>query len=185
MLTNGRQWIVAATPLLLIATGCVGLDCKTKDLPIGVPMQAAAYWKTYVLFGADPAHDGAKCPALAGRVVLYSQAGTPVVAPGKMQVRLFSDMPGEKKSDTPLEVWELDADTLKGKLQRDVVGWGYSLILPWGTYNPELTHVRLTVRFEPATGGMPLFAQESRLTLHGDGPPKVMSSSTEPVTPRS
>jgi hypothetical protein len=143
-------------------------------------VQAAAVWQPYVLFAADPTHEGATTPGLAGRLYLFgSQADLPIVTPGKAQVRLYPDPPSPGAPDVPLEVWQLDPDTLKAKLQHDPIGWGYSLLLPWSTYRPELTHVRLTVRFEPAKGGAPLFAQETHLSLHGQGPPQVVSTTSE------
>jgi hypothetical protein len=182
MATDSRRWIAAIGPLFLLAGGCVTLDSKARDLPTGTPIQAAAMWQTFVLFSPDPAREGAMTPGLAGRLYLYgSQSDVPIVAPGKVQVRLYPDLPDGKKVDTPLEVWELDPDTLKGKLQHDIVGWGYSLLLPWGTYRPDLTHVRMTVRFEPAKGGPPLFAQETRLSLHGEGPPPIVSTTSTAV----
>ena len=183
MTASWRQRIAMATvPWLALAAGCVSLDVTGgKDIPTGVPVQAAATWQTYVIFAADPAHEGASTPGLAGRLFLFGQqADMPIIAPGKVQVRLYCDEPGAK-AETPLEIWNLDPDTLKAKLQRDAIGWGYSLLLPWGTYRPELTHVRLTVRFEPTHGGPALFAQETHLALHGQGPPAVIATTSTPA----
>jgi hypothetical protein len=167
-----------AGSVFLLTAGCLTLDGKTKDLPTGLPVQAATTWQTYVLFAADPTREGALTPGLAGRLYLFgAQADMPLVAPGRVEVRLYPDTPNSNGKETPLEVWRLDPDTLKGKLQHDAIGWGYSLLLPWGTYQPDLTHVRLTVRFEPTKEGAPLFARETHLTLHGQGPPEISSSS--------
>ena len=140
--------------------GCLTLDGRMKDLPTGVPVQAAATWQTYVLFASDPTREGARTPGLAGRLYLVgAQADVPIFAPGKVEVRLYADNPGSRTRRTPKATdnarWKcgnIDPETLKGKLQHDAIGWGYSLLLPWGTYQPDLTHVRLTVRFEPTKG---------------------------------
>jgi hypothetical protein len=181
MTARCRQRIaIAVAPWLVLAAGCVTLDVtKARDIPCGVPVQAAVTWQTYVLFAADPTHEGASTPGLAGRLFLFGpQADMPLVAAGNVQVRLYNDEPGAAKTEAPLEIWNLDPDTLKGKLQRDAIGWGYSLLLPWGTYRPDLTHIRLTVRFEPTHGGPALYAQETRLALHGQGPPAVIATTT-------
>jgi hypothetical protein len=167
--------------LFVLAAGCVALDGQVRDVPTGVPVQAAATWQTYVLFASNPAREGARMPGLAGRLYLFGpQVDFPIAAPGRVEVRLYPDTASDPKGppEAPLEVWRFDPDTLKAKLQHDAIGWGYSLLLPWSTYNPDLTHVRLTVRFDPLKGGAPLFAQETRLTLHGQGPPEVVSTST-------
>jgi hypothetical protein len=177
-----RQGVVAAA--LVLTAGCLTLDYKAHDVPTGTPAQAAATWQTYVLFAADPAREGASTPGLAGRLYLFgAQGDLPVAAPGKVQVRLYPDPPDGKKVETPLEVWDLDPETMRGKLQRDAIGWGYTLLLPWGTYSPDLTHVRLTVRFEPSRGGPPLYAQETHLALHGQGPPAVITTTTATLAP--
>jgi hypothetical protein len=172
--------MTAAGALLgLLLSGCVTLDAKVKDAPCGTPVQAVATWQTYVLFGADPTREGASTPGLAGRLYLFGpQADFPLAAPGSVEVRLYPEPPNPAAPEAPLEVWRLDPETLKGTLQRDAIGWGYSLLLPWGTYRPDLTHVRLTVRFDPAKGGTPLSAQETHLTLHGQGPPPILGSTT-------
>jgi hypothetical protein len=182
---RGRRIVAAAGPLLVLLAGCLTLDNKVKDVPTGVPAQAAATWQTYVLFGTDPVREGATTPGLAGRLYLFGpQADIPIAAPGNVQVRLYVDEPNAGSPDVPLEIWNLDPETLKGKLQHDVIGWGYSLLLPWSKYRPELTHIRLTVRFEPAKGGLPLYAPETRLTLHGQGPPEVISTTSTPGQPK-
>jgi hypothetical protein len=159
--------------------GCLAFDTSTKAIPTGIPLQAAVTWQTYVVFGADPARQGAKVPGLAGRLYLFgSEMDSPIFVPGKAEVRLFVDQPDSGPTEIPLEVWQLDPETLRSKLQHDAIGWGYSLILPWTKYRPDLTHVRLTVRFEPTRGGAPLYAQETRLALHGEGPPQVVSTTT-------
>jgi hypothetical protein len=181
MMANCRQRIATvAAAWLVLTSGCLTLDSSTKDMPTtGLPVQAAATWQTYVLFAADPAHEGASTPGLAGRLFLFgAQADFPVVAPGTVQVRLYADDPGSGPTDRPLEIWNIDAAMLKSKVQHDAIGWGYSLLLPWGTYRPDLTHIRLTVRFDPAAGGAALFAQETHLALHGQGPPVITATSS-------
>jgi hypothetical protein len=185
MVAKRRRRIVAtAGPLLVLMAGCLTLDDKLRDVPTGTPVQIGATWQPFVVFGTDPTREGASTPGLAGRLYVCSQTGLPIGAPGNVEVRLYPDPPNPGAPDTPLEIWKIDSATLRSKLQRDMAGWGYSLQLPWGTYKPELTHVRMTVRFDPCNGSLPLFTQNPHLTLHGDGPPQVISTTSTPVQPK-
>ncbi len=180
MVASVRQRILTAVVALIApAAGCVTLDGRVQAPPTGIPAQAVSTWQPFVIFAADPVHEGKSTPGLAGRLYLFGpQADFPLAAPGRIEVRLYPDPPKPGVPDAPLEVWQLDPETVKRKLQHDAIGWGYSLTLPWGTYRPDLTHVRLTVRFEPLGGGTPLYAQETHLTLHGQGPPEVQTTTT-------
>src|SRR5262249_19841415 len=55
-------------------------------------------------------------------------------------------------------------DTLRRLLKKDRIGWGYTLFLPWSTYRPEVTQVRLRVCYQPAQGS-PIYAAESSTSL--------------------
>src|SRR5262249_41445546 len=90
--------------------------------------------------------------------------------------------------------WRIDQDTLQRLLRRDMIGWGYTLFLPWGTYKPEITQVHLKVRYEPAHG-TPVYSESSSMTLNkiGDIPvttrqivPNVVPPNQGPsATPKS
>jgi hypothetical protein len=176
-----RQWVVAAAgPVLAALAGCLAMDNRVHEAPTGTAVTAAATWQNFVLFGPDTVHEGKTIAGLAGRLYLFSSSDSLTTAAGKVEVRLYPDPPDPANPEAPLEVWRIDAETLKSRLQRDMMGWGYSLVLPWSTYRPELTHVRLTVRFDSTKGGMPLYAPETHLTLHGEGPPPISSTTTIP-----
>lgn len=182
MLAKRQGWVLAAAgPVLVLMAGCVTMDNKVPEAPPGTPVQAWTRWQNYVITGSDPYHGGAPVPGLAGRLYLSDvKTAVPLIMTGKVEVRLYPDPPDPKEPDRPLQVWQLDAETLKGKLQRDVVGWGYSLLLPWVDYSPEVTRVRLTIRFDPAKGGTSVFAPEERLTLQSQGPPQITASTRMP-----
>jgi hypothetical protein len=182
MAMDRQQGIVIAAGLTLsMVAGCLALDNKAKEAPTGTPVQSLAVWQSFVVFGSDPTREGTTRPGLAGRLYLLGSQDINLAAPGKVQVRLYADPPNPGAPDVPLEIWDLDSETLKGKLQRDLIGWGYSLLLPWSTYRPDLTHIRLTVRFEPTKGGAPLYAPETHLTLQAQGPPTITSSTTSVI----
>ena len=84
-----------------------------------------------------------------------------------MAVDLYDRTPGQPKSEVPLEVWRFDKETLKRLAKHDAVGWGYTLVLPWGTYKPEITQVELRLSFQPVNG-MPLYADSAPVTFKND-----------------
>jgi len=159
-----------------------------SDRPTGAICQVAATWKNDVLFTPDPTHGGNPIPGLAGRLYLFGpEMGTPLIGDGTLIVDLF-DEANPKKDDngnpTPLEEWRIDKETLRRLERRDVVGWGYTLFLPWATYKPEITQVHLKVCYQPAKG-MPYYAYSSPMTL-GDGDTKVgLEQVSYPPKPRS
>jgi hypothetical protein len=155
---------------LLFAPGCVVTDGFTaKDAPPkpGHPCQLATTWINKVQSAPDTVHNGAPMPGIVGRVYLFGETiDYPQVGDGGMVIDMYDDTHGP--AEKPLEEWVLDPVALKKFLKKDTVGWGYTLFLPWTTYRPDVTKVRLTCRYDPIGGGSPLFAPPSPLTLdHG------------------
>jgi hypothetical protein len=64
-----------------------------------------------------------------------------------------------------LERWVIQKDHLHLYLQQDCIGWGYALLLPWGTYRSDLTRVVLKVRYDPLKGP-PIYTPPYTLTLN-------------------
>jgi hypothetical protein len=92
------------------------------------------------------------------------EIGFPVVGDGALVVDLYDETGTPERPAVLREEWRLDPVTLKRLLRRDTIGWGYTLFLPWGSYRPEVTRVRLKVRYQPAEGA-PLFAEGSPIDL--------------------
>src|SRR5208337_2466794 len=104
-------------------------------------------------------------PGLAGRLYLFGpNIDYPLAGDGRLTVDLFNDEPEAGKEPKLLEQWRIDKDTLKRLLKKDTIGWGYTLFLPWGTYKPEITHVHLRLRYDPAHG-TPIFHQTEGFML--------------------
>ena len=73
---------------------------------------------------------------------------------------------------------------LRKFLKKDTVGWGYTMFLPWGSCQPDVTKVHLTCRYDPAGGGQPLFAAVQPLTLEHVPPPSGLAQAlTAPQPP--
>jgi hypothetical protein len=155
---------------LFALAGCVdpSLLVKPCAAPHASACQMVATWYPEVLTTPDPAHGGLPVCGLAGRVWLFGpEVGAPVVGDGSVVVDLYDETPGPRPKDAtpvPLEEWRFDRDTLKRLQKQDAVGWGYTLFLPWSTYRPEITHVRLMLRYAPVTGS-PLFNDSATVVL--------------------
>ena len=94
---------------------------------------------------------------LVGRLYLFGESiDFPLGCDGDVVVELFNETPGAEP--LLLERWQIDKATMKRVQHKDIVGWGYNLILPWGTYKPEITQVRMKVAYE-AGKGMPVYTE--------------------------
>jgi hypothetical protein len=133
-----------------------------------LPCLLVATWYPEVVSTPDPAHGGQPVRGLAARVYLFGpEIAAPLMGNGSLLVDLYDECaarPNKEETPLPLEEWRLDAATLKRLQRRDAVGWGYTLFLPWGTYRPEITHVRIRLRYQPEKG-TPLFNDSGSLVL--------------------
>jgi hypothetical protein len=163
---------LALVLLGLTATfGCVTTDTITAPLKVeknSVPVtQLLAYWPNQVFYGPDPTNGGKQIPALGGRVYLMGADLTyPLQGDGKIVVQLFARQGDNPQAAPVLKAqWTFDEVTLKTKcLRKDFLGWGYTLFLPWDTYQSDLSKVQLKVCYHPAKG-MPVYS-ESLITLN-------------------
>ncbi|MCS7269549.1 MAG: hypothetical protein NZ703_00560, partial [Gemmataceae bacterium] len=129
--------------------------------------EIATAWRNKVEYLPNPAAQGALQPGLAGQVFLYTAEARPAVANGRLIVDLIDETP-RPPGVPPLtpERWEFKKDVLKALRTIDErFGECYVIFLPWPTYRPDVTHVRLRVRYEPEGGGFPIYAPETRLIL--------------------
>jgi hypothetical protein len=141
-----------------------------------------ATWSHDVVTTPDPVHNGTPTPGLAGRLYLFGpEIGYPLVGDGSLSVDLYDEGP-KVNGGTPvlLEQWHIDKDTLRRLLKRDMIGWGYTLFLPWGTCKPEITRINLKMRYEPLKG-YPLFTDSGPLTLAHGAPSPQISHSAKPT----
>jgi hypothetical protein len=177
-----RVWWPALA--LLLAGGCAPMDAFVGggDVPpVGPVHQVVATWHNEVVFAPDPVHGGAQTPGLAGRLYLFGpEIKEPLAGGGSVVVDVFDD-----RGDKPvmLEEWRLDPDTLRQLQRKDMIGWGYTLFLPWGTYKPDIKQVHLRLCYQPAKGA-PLYTESSRISLGGGSPvTSVATSKPVPTTP--
>jgi hypothetical protein len=79
---------------------------------------------------------------------------------GSLEVLLFDETNGPAVQK---ETWKIEPVTFKSLLRKDIIGWGYTVFLPWTTYQPEMTHLRLKLCYLPAKGAPIYF--ESPVTM--------------------
>jgi hypothetical protein len=170
METFSRLLILAFLPFIF--TGCVTTGHVFSfgdELPTGRVCQIVTTWQNQVIFSPDTMHGGASTPGIAGRLYLFDQGGLPVVGDGGVTIELYNDSAVAKGGEAKLlELWKLDKEILRCALQRDTIGWGYTLLLPWGTYSPAITAVHMKVRYEPPKG-LPLYSEGGTVTLNKQG----------------
>lgn len=183
--------IVAAS--LIAAPGC-SLDqvWLVKDIApkSEQPCQIVTTWVNKVQFAPDTAHNGEPMPGLVGRMYLFGPTvGFPMVGDGGIFVELFDETQGP--SQHPIEKWQIDPVSLRKLVQKDRIGMGYTLFLPWGSYRPDINRVRLTCRYDPQAG-TPIYAEPATVSLDtasamppvASSQPPVMTPPAEPPTPR-
>jgi hypothetical protein len=181
---------VSVAMAMLLLTGCMGgttrefFAGKAETPTSGGICEVAAMWKNEVIFTPDPANGGRKTPGIAGRLFLFDEKKDfPKAGEGAVVVDLYDMTHFDPKANTPpLEEWRIDKDTLQRLYRHDTIGWGYTVFLPWSTYNPDLTHIELKVRYVPAKG-TPLYAESEPMTLNRDMNLAINESTKGPETP--
>jgi hypothetical protein len=142
--------------------------------------QAITTWQPQLVSVPDPTHAGAPVPGFAGRLYLFGEGiDFPKVGDGSVVVDLYDESAARPRA-VLLETWHLDQDSLERLLRKDIVGWGYTLFLPWGTARPEVNRVRLDLRYEPGKGPA-LNAEGKPFTI--DPPPKGAPAWTNSADP--
>lgn len=181
------RFIQATTCAILLAplAGCVvtnPFQASKEEPPTGFAQKIEAAWEGRVMTTQDIVNQGVPLKGIAGRLYLFGADGFPLVGEGSVTVDLC-DVTPETTGGQPklLERWEIDRETLRKLAKKDMIGWGYTLFLPWSTYRPEINRVQLQVRYAPDKG-LPLFSSQSVVSLHGQMP-VVVTSRQVPVAP--
>jgi len=180
---RSTQLLAILLPLCTAAAGCISTTpwmSKREAMPFGTPTQAVVTWEPRVLVTNDTAQGGAPLPGIAGRLYLFDvECGCPLVNDGCVHAELF-DVGCLAKGCQPvlLESWDIDSEKMKLLLRKDIIGWGYTIFLPWGTYSPTITQVQLKVSFKTREGAT-LYAPSSAMKLlDSNCPPPVVREST-------
>jgi hypothetical protein len=156
-------WMIACRPaaallvLAALSAGCIDKDflrMPSSDLPpTGPVVRLDSWWESQVHFTPDSLNSGQQIPGLAGRLYLYGESPFPVKGDCHVIVDLFNDsMPGAPP--VQLERWYIHKVDLERLLRKDKIGWGYTLFLPWATYRPDITCVRLKIAYDRKGGAL-------------------------------
>lgn len=173
--------------LLSLGAGCVTTSTALRPKELAPPPQSAfqvhATWENRVLMTQDVVNNGKPLLGLGGRLYLFGQELSHPVSGDGMAIVEVADVTYANAQTKPqlLERWEIDADTLKRLMRKDMIGWGYTLFLPWQTYRPDITKVQLQVRYVPAKG-LPLFSPPSVIALRNEAPAVTVSQREVPAS---
>ena len=127
-------------------------------------------WRNKIDYLPDPSKNGQTNPGVVGQVFFFGPNDQFTEANGKLTIALYDETPrpAGQPAATP-EGWEFDKETLR-KLRTSDERFGvcYGLFLPWPTYRPDITRIRIAVRYDPEQG-FPLYATETRITFDNTG----------------
>lgn len=160
----------------------MGKPVKEKKVPA---VEMAVLWRNKVDFLPDPSRNGQMGPGLVGQLFLFGPRMEFAQAEGKLTVALYDETPRPPGAPQPKPMgWEFTKDVLQRLRTPDErFGMSYALFLPWQDYRPDVTKVRIAIRFDPEQG-FPLYAPETRLSLDTG---KIVDGATSwtnaPLTP--
>lgn len=143
-------------------------------------------WRNKIDFLPDPSRNGQMGAGLAGQVFMFGADMKFAPAEGKLIVALYDETPRAPgvQPNKP-EGWEFTKETLRGLRTPDErFGPSYAVFLPWPTYRPDITRIRIAARFEPEQGH-PLYAQETMVTLDNIGMASKGNWSNQQIVPGS
>jgi len=135
----------------------------------GAPCQVHAAWENRIMVTEDVVNNGQRLVGLAGRVYLFGEElGHPMPGDGNAMVELCNlDKLDSKGNPELMEQWVIHKDDFRRLLKKDMIGWGYTLFLPWRSYRPDITKVQLQVRYLPDKG-LPLYSPPAVVSLRGE-----------------
>jgi hypothetical protein len=178
--------IVSRVTWLLAMSALVGTGCSTTNPqglfketpPTGVPTRILTMWDPQVHLNPDSLHDGNPFPTLTGDIYLVGEGSQFITANGNMVVDLYDTTNGQR---IPLERWVFDPATLKALTVKNMMGWHWQLIMPWGSYRPEITNIALKACLVREKEKVPpLYADEAPVTLVRPDNPLVRPGQKRP-----
>jgi hypothetical protein len=167
MRTRPCQIAVLVTICIAVAVPRAVADVPTpqrSDLAVGRPTEAHVYWMNTIQMVPDPTRDGMPGPGLVGRMFLFSSDGKPITCDGTVMVKLYNEQPADGSIGHEIERWIIDKANLAKMIEKDIVGYGYTMYLPTDTCNSRVTKVHMNVTFTPEKGN-PLYSISESMRL--------------------
>jgi hypothetical protein len=155
---HSRRWVrlrepsravtLAAAWLLFAGlSGCAAIEhpgaVAGETPPTGDVTRVEALWQESGLQGGNVLARG-----FAGRIYLFGQDETPIIAPGELSVYTFDD---NDMTGKPKYVWRFKGDDLKKVTDKTVLGWSYALWIPWER-GDEAKNCTIIVRYRSPEG---------------------------------
>jgi hypothetical protein len=139
-----------------------GMNDKTSKQ---TPVEIALGWRHWVDYLPDPTRNGVSGPGLAGQMFLFGPRMQNVEADGTLTVELYDETPYPPGHPGNIpERWVFTKDALKKLRSVDErFGKCYVLFLPWPTYRPDVTRVRIVSHFD--VDGKRLIPEEAKFTI--------------------
>lgn len=167
--------------LFLAIPGCVSLTEWTSlksAAPTGPVHQVHSVWEPFIASAPDPINHGRPVYGLAGRVFLFGpNMGFPLRGEGKIEVAL-ADL--SKGKEEPVDGWSFEKATLQKLFREDGIGWGYTLFLASDKYRPDMTRLRVKIRYVPESG-IPVYSTPTTITLRNEGRPFIQEQTILPA----
>jgi hypothetical protein len=137
---------------------------SATELPKGAATDIALAWQNKVAQLPDPTRNGAMIHGVVGQMFLFAADSKAAQANGTLTVEMLDQSPGVPEGKR-LGKWTFEKDVLKKLITMDErFGKSYALFLPWPEYDPNVSRVKLLVRFDPEKS-YPLYAAASTLTF--------------------
>ncbi|MBN9523952.1 hypothetical protein J0H58_36495, partial [bacterium] len=179
---------VPAPAVPAAASGLAKLAPKLGSLTAGSqPAVVTVVWKNRISQLPDPTRNGVFGNGLVGQMFLIGPKSTHYQADGKLTVDLFDETPqsGAPRSER-LGSWTFPKEVLRALVTTDErFGKCYALFLPWPTYTPAVSRVKLTARFDPEVG-FPIYAEPVIMTIDtSTGGEGLQVTRTTTLTPPS
>jgi hypothetical protein len=174
MIRRSRPAFALVLALFMLAglPGCVPEFFTTGGAdPAVVPCQITTRWEREIHFPANIKDGGKPIAQIVGTMLVY----------------LYNDMPEAQDIKEPLDIWVISTADVKRLERRDAAGWGYTLLLPWTSYKPDLTRVRIQVRFDRIGGKDPLYSDMNSISFENatKPAPEIAHVHTGPVLPKN
>jgi hypothetical protein len=177
----------AALTLLVPAAGCVSLStcCHWGEDPGPPPIQQVlVFWDNHLHVTQNSVRSGTALPGMVGRVWLFADDPKHgAEANGSMVIEMYDMTPVQSGGQAQQLVRvTYDLQTLKRLKQKDYFGDGYTLFIPWETYNPAVKEVKLQLAYVPEKG-TPYYSEETWVTLRTPQQPPAIEGQEKQVVP--
>jgi hypothetical protein len=126
--------------------------------------QLSGSWDNKLMRGMDPVTKDVQI-GLSGRFVVSGLGGTEQEPlQGEVSVDVYDLKPADGATEARLlEEWLIQPEHLAAFGKQDKEGFVLTLNLPWSSYRPDITTIKLAVKFKPAQGAE--LKQEDTVTL--------------------